>query len=144
MSSPHGRVATVIRRNALRLLRPTRALKGRVYGAHNDEAFKQIISENGWTLLSDKRLEIAPGVYENHYLDAKGRSAVKTTYDSKVWSDAQMQSMSRQAVVKVESEANRGLGSLPTHGKPVQVELNGVPFVVTSDKGKLYAFPGKQ
>ncbi len=96
--------------------------------------------------MPDKRETLAPGVYENRYLDKNGVERIKTTYDPAYWSDAQIQAMSRQAVVKVESDAARGLGQFPVpkSGGEVQTTIDGVPFIVTIDKGKLYAFPGRQ
>jgi hypothetical protein len=55
-----------------------------------------------------------------------------------------MQSMSRQAVVKMEVDVNRGVSVLPPPGQAVQVTIDGVPFVVRNDQGKFYAFPGKK
>ena len=65
------------------------------------------------------------------------------TPSAAVWTDAQIQSMSRQAVVKVETDVARGIGQLPAPRGDVQTTIQGVPFVVRSIGGQFYAFPGK-
>ena len=117
--------------------------KQTVYGAHNDEAYHQAIKEKGFTDLPNQRQVLAPGIYENQYIGNDGRNYTKTTYDSAVWSHEQIQSMSRQAVVKLESEVNSGIGFLPQKNNPVQTTVNSIPFIVSFDKGKLYAHPGR-
>lgn len=109
---------------------------------NDSDPIDRLVQDKGWTLLPDRRDEIAPGIYENWYLDKKGYALPKTTYDPKVWSDSQIQSLSRQAVVKVESEANRGIGKLPTQKNDVRTTIDGVPFVVKYDKNGYYAHPG--
>lgn len=54
-----------------------------------------------------------------------------------------MQSMSRQAVVKVEAQVNMGIDALPAPRADVQAFVDGVPFVVRNVNGQLCAFPGK-
>jgi hypothetical protein len=117
--------------------------KQTVYGAHSDEAYQQAIRDKGFTDLPDQRRTVAPGIYENTYLDKGGVPRTKTTYDPSVWSDAQIQAMSRQAVVKVEAAANRGEGVLPKPLADVETKVQGVPFVVRTINGRYYAFPGE-
>lgn len=117
--------------------------KKNIYGAHNDEEYHQAIREKGFTDLPNRRQVLAPGIFENQYIGNGGKNYTKTTYDPAVWSHEQIQSMSRQAVVKIESEINSGVRQIVEPRQDVQTWINEIPFIVRNTNGKYYAFPGK-